>query len=145
MDWRGTMKGVRGSRNKTYTRWTPIDTMLDCMLHAGLRICLLVSMFIYLFFWSVVGAQSVFVLLACTHQCIAYGARLFAGELHVNYAVFIVRASEHVVGKHMRASNKFVAIEVEGPKKCSLYTRGGSSEESVSFVHSWKCCERSLN
>jgi hypothetical protein len=31
--------------------------------------------------------------------------RLFAGELHVNSAVFIARASEPVVGKHLLASN----------------------------------------
>jgi hypothetical protein len=31
--------------------------------------------------------------------------QLFAGELHVNSAVFITRASEPVVGKHLWASN----------------------------------------
>jgi hypothetical protein len=30
MDWRGTMKGVRGSRNKPYTL-IAIDTVLGCM------------------------------------------------------------------------------------------------------------------
>jgi hypothetical protein len=63
--------------------------MQDCMLHAGLRMLTGVS-------------------LCCLHAYInelPMAWRLYAGELHVNSAVFIARALEPVVGKHLWASN----------------------------------------
>jgi hypothetical protein len=62
------------------------------MLHVGLRICLLIT-------GGCLCAARMH-----TMHCLWHG-----GELHDNSAVFIERASEPVVGKHLWASNLLTA------------------------------------
>jgi hypothetical protein len=86
MDRRGTIKGARGSRNKTYTRWSRSIPCYDTA-------------------WSL-PVTCVCIVLACIHQsCQCMAWQLFAGELHVDSAVFIACALEPVVSKHLWALN----------------------------------------